>query len=194
MTHVEPFCAGATIYLNKNPSSSEIISDIDDGFIAMFKAIRDEPKEFFTRIKRTTYTERAFKMAFNKSHQEFEDYIDKAVNEYILRKMSRGGLKKTFLMSDKLSEESEDESAWQETSDKIDEISQRLKNTTILCKNYIQILKFWDEADTLFYLDPPELRPVEGVVMPNEFSVEDHMNLFQLAKNSKAKIIISGVS
>ena len=96
MTYVEPFCSGAAILLNKNPSETEVICDIDDGIVAMFKGIRDEPKEFISRIKRTKYSERAFKIAFNKSQNEFEDYLDKAVNEYILRKMSRGGLKKVF--------------------------------------------------------------------------------------------------
>jgi len=194
MTYVEPFCSGAAILLNKNPSETEVICDIDDGIVAMFKGIRDEPKEFISRIKRTKYSERAFKIAFNKSQNEFEDYLDKAVNEYILRKMSRGGLKKVFAWSDKFSDDSEN--TWEAITDSLQEISDRIKNTTMLCKSFVQVLKAWDESETFFYLDPPALRsiPIEDTAEPLELSVEDHMNLIHLAKNSKAKVMISGYS
>jgi len=194
MTYVEPFCAGATIFLNKNPSKTEIICDSDEGIVSILKAIRDEPKEFIARIKRTKYSERAFKIAFNRSQSEFEDYIDKAINEYILRKMSRNGFKKNFAWSDKLANETAD--AWETTTDKLQEISDRLKNTTVICKNYVKIIKAWDEENSLFYLDPPALRSIEieDSLEEYELSVEEHMNLIHLAKNSRAKVIISGYS
>ena len=193
MTYVEPFCAGATILLNKNPSPSEVLCDSDDGIISIMKAIRDEPKEFISRVKRTKYSERAFKIAFNKSQNEFEDYIDKAVNEYILRKMSRGGLKKSFAASEKLADESVN--AWEAMTDKLEEISVRIKDVSFFCKDFVEIIKAWDEADTLFYLDPPILKSIEGVPeAPHELTVDQHMNMIHLAKNAKGKVIISGYS
>lgn len=194
MTYVEPFCAGGAIFLNKNASTTEVICDSDQGIVALFKAIRDEPKEFITRIKRTKYSERAFKIALNKSQTEFEDYIDRAVNEYILRKMSRGGKKKAFAWSDKLADETANE--WEAMTDKLSEISDRVQNTTVLCKNFVEVIKVWDEDNTLFYFDPPALRsiPIDESTEPHELSVEDHMNLIHLAKNAKGKVIISGFS
>ena len=192
MTYVEPFCAGATILLNKNASEEEVICDKDEGIVAILKAIRDEPKEFISRIKRTTYSERAFKMAQNKSQNDFEDYIDKAVNEYILRKMSRGGSKKTFAASEKADDTS---NIWDSMTEQLEEISERIKNVSVLCKNFIDIIKAWDETNTLFYLDPPAIRSVEGVAeAPFELTVDEHLNLIHLAKNAKAKVIISGFS
>lgn len=194
MIYVEPFCSGATIFLNKNPSEAETICDTDQGIISMFKAIRDEPKEFISRIKRTKYSERAFKIAYNKSQTEFEDYVDQAINEYILRKMSRNGLKTTFAWSDKFADDTAN--TWESLTDKLQEISDRLQNTTIICKDFVQILKAWDEENTLFYLDPPALRSIaiDETIEPYELSVEDHMNLIHLAKNAKGKVIISGYS
>ena len=66
----------------------------------------------------------------------------------------------------------------------------------MLCKSFVQVLKAWDESETFFYLDPPALRsiPIEDTAEPLELSVEDHMNLIHLAKNSKAKVMISGYS
>ncbi len=190
MTYVEPFCGGAVILLNKQISVTEVICDSDQGIIAVFKALRDEPKEFITRIKRTVYSERSFKIASNKSLTEFEDYIDHAVNEYILRRMSRGGAKKSFAMSEELV----DPNAWEVMADKLEEISERVKNATVLCKNFVDIIKAWDEESTLFYLDPPALSSSTEVAEPHEMTVEDHMNLIHLAKNARGKVIISGYS
>ena len=193
MTYVEPFCAGATIFLNKNPSETEVLCDSDEGLIAVFKAIRDEPKEFIARIKRTKYSERSFKIASNKFNCEFEDYIDKAVNEYILRKMSRSGLKRIFAWSEKMADETENN--WDDIAEKLEEVSQRIQAASVLCKNFVEIIKAWDETTTLFYLDPPALSAVEGVKEhPHELTVEEHMNMIHLAKNAKAKVIISGYS
>lgn len=189
MTYVEPFCAGGVIFLNKLPSTTEVISDSDHGVIAVLKALRDEPKEFISRIKRTKYSERSFKIAFNKSQNDFEDYIDQAVNEYILRRMSRAGLKKSFTMSEELT----DPDAWDTMADKLEEVSERIKDTTILCKNFVDILKSWDEEDTFFYLDPPALSSAEPIES-YELTVEDHMNLIHLAKNARGKVMISGFS
>lgn len=192
MTYVEPFCSGGTIFLNKNKSNTEVICDIDQGITSVFKALRDEPKEFYSRIKRTKYSERSFKIASNKSHQEFEDYIDRAVNEYILRRMSRGGMKKSFVWSEEL-QESEDSEVWANIIAKLEEVSARVQDATILCKNFVDIMKAWDEENTLFYLDPPALKSVEEN-NTTEFSVEDHMNLIHFAKNARGKVIVSASS
>jgi DNA adenine methylase len=199
MVYVEPFCAGASVFLNKNPSQKEVISDIDSGVISVFKALRDEPKEFISRLKRTRYTERAFKMAQKRAENGFDDYIEEGVNEYIVRRMSRGGLKKAFAWSDRLrGGKPGDVNAWETMLRKLPAISNRVKNAIVLCKDFTEIIKAWDEPNTLFYLDPPYLHSTrtEGSteLYEHEMTVEDHMNLLHLAKNARGKVIISGYS
>lgn len=188
MVYVEPFCAGGSVFLNKHASQQEVISDIDEGAIAIFKTLRDEPKEFISRIKRTRCTERAFKIALNKSEQDFVDYVDRAVNEYILRRMSRGGLKKTFASSE----------AWGTIIAQLPSISERIQDTVIICADFVEMIKNWDEENTLFYFDPTALHSTgpEGSTETeeNEMSVEDHMNLLHLCQNVRGKVIISGRS
>lgn len=199
LTYCEPMCAGASVFLNKNPSSNEVINDIDPGLAHIFKALRDEPKEFIERLKRITYSERAFKMALTRSKQVFEDYLDHAVNEYMLRRMSRGGMKKSFAWSDrKRGGQPGDLNAWETMLGELPLISERLKNTIVLNKSVFEVVKVWDEDDTLFYLDPPYLHSTrsEGStqIYDHEMSVDDHINLLNFAKNARGKVIISGYS
>lgn len=197
MVYCEPFCAGASVFLNKKPSKHEVIGDIDRGVTSIFKALRDEPKEFVSRLKRINYTERTFKMAQNRSEQEFEDYVDRAVNEYVLRRMSRGGLKKAFAWSEReRGGQPGDLNAWKTMLKQLSAIAERVEKTTILCADFKQVFPIWDEEDTLFYLDPPYLHTTRSEGSTNlyehEMTAEDHIHMLHLAKNARGKVLISG--
>lgn len=197
LTFVEPMCAGASVFLNKNPSREETINDLDKGLISVFKSLRDEPKEFIERLKRVRYTERAFKMALKKSEEGFEDYIDAGVNEYMLRRMSRGGMKKSFAWSERTrGGKPGDVNAWKTMIDELPAVAERLKNTIILNTSIFNVFKNWDEEDTLWYLDPPYLPDTReensSKIYEHEMSVDDHIQLLNIIKNARGKVIISG--
>lgn len=197
LTYCEPMCAGASVFLNKTQSGQEIINDLDRGIICIFKALRDEPKEFMDRVKRIKYSEKSFKAALKKSEDKFNDYIDQAINEYMLRRMSRGGMKKTFAWSDRLrGGQPGDVNAWETMTRELPKIVDRIKSSVILNKSVFDILPVWDEEDTLFYLDPPYLHETrsEGStsIYDHEMTAEDHIMLLDMAKNARGKVIISG--
>lgn len=199
LTYGEPMCAGASVFLNKAASKEEVISDLDKGLIAVFKSLRDEPKEFIDRIKRIRYTERAFKMAQNRSLQEFDDYVDHGINEYMLRRMSRGGMRKAFAWSERLrGGKPGDVNAWETMIAELPLIAERVKNAVILNMSVFDVMKVWDEEDTLWYLDPPYLPNTReehsATIYQHEMTVEDHINLLSIAKNARGKVIISGYS
>ena len=90
-------CGGCSVFLNKEPSQSEMINDKDVGVTSIFKALRDEPKDFIGRMKRIKYNESTFQKVLKKNQEnDFEDYYELALNEFVLRRMSRNGLKKSF--------------------------------------------------------------------------------------------------
>jgi DNA adenine methylase len=117
------------------------------------------------------------------------------VNEYILRRMSRGGLKKAFAWSNRTrGDKPGDLNSWNTMLKQLPKISERLRNVTILCSDFREIIKYWDEENTLMYLDPPYLHSTRTAtdVYENEMTVEDHIDLLNLIKNSRGKVIISG--
>lgn len=197
LTYCEVCCGGSSVLLNKEPSTQEVINDIDRGVISIFKALRDEPKELITRLKKIKYTELVFNRAVNKSQEPFEDYIDQAINEYILRRMSRGGMKKAFAWSErKRGGKPGDVNAWETMLKQLPKIAQRVKDVKILNVKFLEVLKIWDETDVLVYIDPPYLPATRSKgsteVYDNEMSVQDHLDLLTAVKNSRSKVIISG--
>lgn len=198
-TYVEPMCAGGSVFLNKSKSQEEVINDIDQGMISVYKSLRDEPKEFIDRVKRIRYTERAFKMALNRAEEGFDDYVDYGVNEYMLRRMSRGGMKKAFAWSERLrGGKPGDVNAWETMLAELPVIAERVKNAIILNTSVFNLMRVWDEEDTLWYLDPPYMPSTraDGAadIYKHEMTVDDHITLLNLAKNARGKVMISGYS
>lgn len=183
LAYCEPFCGGAPVYLNKSPSNEEVIADIDPSLICIFKALRDEPKEFISKIKKIKFNESSFDKVFRASQSRIPDYIENGINEYILRKMSRGGLKKAFFKT------SEDN--WEKDIKELILISKRIKDCHILNDSFKEILKICDEEGTLIYLNPPEL-PGKGEPEPENMSIDDHVLLLNMVKGTRSKIILSG--
>lgn len=199
LTYCEPMCAGASVFLNKDRSGEEVINDIDSGLVSVYKALRDEPQEFIDRLKKLKYTEKTFKAAQTRSESPFDDYMDHATNEYMLRRMSRGGMKKAFAWSDRLrGGKPGDVNAWETMLEELPHIAERVKGTIVLNTTVFDVFKVWDEEDTLMYLDPPYLHETrtDGAenVYKHEMTVEDHIALLHLAKTARSKVIISGYS
>jgi DNA adenine methylase len=196
-TYCELCCGGSSVLLNKKISGEEIINDIDKGVVSIFKALRDESREFIGRIKTLTYKEDTFTEALDRSKGEFNDYIDLAENEYVLRRMSRGGMKRTFAWSDReRGGKPGDVNAWETMLKQLPLIADRVKNVSILQGSLLPIAKVWDDENTLIYIDPPYLPETrsEGAtdVYDHEMSVEDHINILNFINNARSKISISG--
>jgi DNA adenine methylase len=196
-TYVEPFCGGANVLINKQKSDVETIADIDLSVVQIFRALRDEPTEFIHRLTHIKYKEETFLKAVARSKNTFDDYLDHAVNEFILRRMSRGGLRKNFAWSNRLrGGQPGDINAWKTAIKNLPTISERLKGVYILNRPAIDVLKGFNRKDTLIYADPPYLHETRNSpdAYEAEMTAEDHFELGKALNNFSGKVIISGYS
>jgi DNA adenine methylase len=193
--YIEPFCGAASVFINKEKSiGMEVVSDIDLGMIQIWRALRDEPGQFIGRIKRTKYSERVFKRELKKS-PPFDDYMDHAVHEYILRRMSRGGLKKAFAWSNRLrGGQPGDVNAWETMKDYLHLIAERTQDCYIFYKPALDVVNAFNTVNTLCYCDPTYLHETRESKDAYEFEVttDDHIALAEKLNQFKGKVAISG--
>lgn len=197
MDYIEPYIGGGSVLLNKLPSTGmEIINDLDEGVVQIFRALRDEPTNFIGRLKRTKYSENTFNRALKKSEDTDRDYVDHAVNEFILRRMSRGGLKTNFAWSDReRNGQPGDVNAWETIiRDHLPKISKRIEHIHIFNKSALEIIQAFNDANTLLYCDPPYVAEtrVSKDAYSYEMSTDDHIALSEAIHQFKGKVIISG--
>jgi DNA adenine methylase len=193
MVYVEPYCGGANVLLNKPKGGTEVINDLDLGVVQIYRALRDEPKEFVRRLNLCKYSQDTFERALARS--QFEDYIDHAVNEFIVRRMSRGGLRKKFAWSERLrGGQPGDVNAWKTALKGLPELAERLKSVYIFNRDAAEVIQAFNNKNTLLYCDPPYLHEtrVSKTVYSSEMTTDDHIQLAHLLNNFEGKALISG--
>lgn len=194
MIYLEPFCGDMSVLLNKENSQVEIVNDIDINIIQIYRALRDEPKELIRRLNLCKYCEDTFLKASKK--KEFEDYLEHAVNELILRRMSKGELKEKFALSNRLKDGQPTEIAsWISGLKELNDISERIKEIYMFNKPAIDIVKAFNFSNTLIYCDPPYLHEtkVTKTVYSSEMDTDSHIELSHILNNFNGKVVVSGL-
>ena len=150
MNYVEPFFGSGAIYFYKEPSSIEIINDLDKDLMDAYKnikRIKSIPRDFEKYYQLKTNEEiTAFYKSKKTSDTPYIKFI-KDVIRYCFTFSSKGSGKaygakpknghfvnKTFYIQD---------------------FQDRMKNTIITSQDYRKIIKKYDGLTTLFYFDPP---------------------------------------
>lgn len=179
MSYIEPFIGGGNIFLNKNSSKEEIINDNNLEIIQIWQILRDEGKTFLSKLKKIEYKEKTFKFYLNK---KCKNHFEESIKEYILRKMSKNE-NKTNYCAPKTSKK------WKEIITDLENILPKIKNLKIFNKNAIEIIKYFNDENSLIYCDPPELNLKQNE--QNEMSTDKHIELAEALNSSQGKIIVS---
>jgi DNA adenine methylase len=175
MTYLEPFVGGGSVLLQKDPSVEEVINDSDPELIGSWRAIRDEYKTFVSKIKRIEHKEAIFKRYQKKQET---DYLNVAVKDFVLRHMSKSGLKKTYLPKEKNVRCGD---CWCDILDLVPDVSDRIKDVFVLNNDAMKIIRAFSHRDCLMYCDPPW----------SDMDVNKHVELSEALKEFRGKAIIS---
>ncbi len=193
LNYIEPYSGAASVLLNKWPGPAEVLNDIHPGIFAIFDAIKEDPDEFVRRLQALAYSDITFTAALE--NKQSLSGIDLAVNEFILRRMSRGGLKKNFAWSERLrGGKPGDVNAWETAIAQIPAISRRLQTVALSRKPAVEVLCENDRDDTLAYLDPPYLHTTRAAKSAYEYEMAeaDHGHLCEALLGFLGKAVISG--
>lgn len=193
MCYVEPCVGAGSVFLNKNRSKEECLNDLHPGIYQILVALRDEPQEFIRRLRKLEYTKETFEAHLGK--KEFDDYLNHAINEFVLRRMSRGGLKKNFAWSTRTrGGQPGDVNAWKTILDELPDLSVELKSCFIMNEKALKIIDNFNDENTLLYVDPPYLQEtrVSHDAYEYDMTTDDHIKLADKLNGFKGKVILSG--
>jgi DNA adenine methylase len=196
MTYVEPYCGGANVLLQKQQSKREIIGDLDSGVVAIYRVMRDMPKSLVSRLMKINYEEDVFNQYLENSKQAFlQGDLNYAINEIVLRRMSRGGLKKAFAWSNRQrGGQPGDRNAWHTFIKQIPALSKRLQYVEIYHEHALNLIDEFDDKNTMFYCDPTYLLNTRQSknVYKCDMTEKDHQMLAERLGEVKGKVILSG--
>lgn len=189
LTYLETCIGGGSIGLNKKPSVSEVWADVDPHLISIYNEVKTNVTEFFRDIRSIKYRKESFDEALI-------GLYSLAVNEYVLRRMSRGGMMKSFSWSDRLRGKANpkpgDVNAWLNSILNLEKISKRLEKVELACLTIEDSIRRYDPE--FVYIDPPflDMTRKSNNVYRYEMTFTQHENMLKFLVDEKRQFLLAG--
>ena len=184
--YVEVFGGAGWVLFKKTPSTIELINDINDDLINLYRVLKYHFEAFLSEYELVLFS----RTQFNDFRQQTKGLTDiqRAVRFYYLLRSAFGcQLDGSFTYSrDRISRMRLGERLREHLSS----IHQRLENVIIENQSYDYVIKRMDGEQTLFYLDPPYW-DCEGVYGKGIWSKDDFYALKNTLDGIKGKFILS---
>jgi DNA adenine methylase len=203
--YVEGFFGMGSALINKLRSRTETAIDRDPGAISIHRTIQQNPFALIEKLRKVQYNEKYFG-AFHALNEEWYASLadslpllpngtyeplalDRAIKfsltNYIVRRMSRGGLCNDFGWSDRQrGGRPGDVNAWLTAIDNIASLNKRYLNVNFINGNALTWMEFylWRLRRHFIYLDPPYLHATRKTKNDYrfEFTEADHLRMLQI--------------
>ena len=189
--YCEPFFGSGAVLFNKKPVYTETVNDMDGNIVNLFYVCREYPDELAQLIKLTPFARDEFKNCYEKSDNPIEQARRTLVRyhqSFGTANSSKNSWKNTQTYGGPRCA-----TMWNYLPETIIECCERLKNVQIENIDAVELIKRYDNENTLIYCDPPYLQDIRRKnIYAVEMDTEKHIELLAAVKNSKSKIVLSG--
>lgn len=184
--YVELFGGSAKVLLNKPRHNNEIYNDSYFEVYNLFRVVRENREEFERRISLYPVMEQVL-YDFRDNVIEVKDDIDRAVRIFYLYNLSFSVDLQSLSCS--FNDYSVAQGYWNKI-DKLGLIAERLKDVTVLNRDYGRVLKSLSrKEDIMLYADPPYYGTEYYYL--GKFGEEDHQKLAEYLNEARYSVMLS---
>jgi DNA adenine methylase len=178
LIYVEPFIGGGGVYWNKEPSSAEVINDLDTTLIndyRLIKKVSPDTSEYPINLNTIDKLTKFIKQKNSSNEDKLIEAVIRRCNGFSGRYTTNNNLYNPTNPYIRLKN--------------IKEYKDRIKKTVIKNEDYKKIILKYDTSDTLFYLDPPYENSADMYFKGGH--VIDYEEMASILKNIKGKFVLS---
>ena len=197
--YVEPYCGAASVLMRKARSFDEVINDMDDEVVGLFRVLRDNTTRgnLIESLRFTPFS----RVDFNAAYEETADPVERARRMVVRSFMGFGSgsfnrrYSTGFRAASKQTGRPHSKD-WANVPDALWAVAERLKGVTIENRDALHVIRQQDHSEALFYVDPPYLNSTRPNSNKKQYqfnlSDDDHRALAELLRAVKGKVIVSG--
>jgi DNA adenine methylase len=180
----EPFGGSAAVLINREPSPVETYNDLDGGVVNFFRVLREQKDELVEAIGLTPFSREEYEQALDYSDPEVTP-LERARRFYICARQTRTGL------AQKGSKGRWAHCLLTSRAGMAGAVSRWLGSVEDLPA--LEVIKRYDNEETLFYCDPPYPHGSRGDKSAYAFEMSDdqHRELAKVLKSVKGKVALS---
>lgn len=194
---VEAFCGSAAVTLSKPPAKIEVINDLDDQIVNLFKQLREHPNKLIELVALTPYSRAEYQLAWDISKPKNE--LERARRFLVASMMTINGSVGSdhagFSLSDSFERGGREArvNRWYRLPERLHTVVERLRSVRVEKLDAIRLLKqYSDRPGTLVYLDPPYLMERRHGYSEDANCPDFHSELLEVSKRAKCMILVSG--
>ena len=197
--YCEPFAGSAAVLLNRPPAAVETYNDLDGEVVNFFRMLRERKEELIEAIALTPFSREEFHRAIriDSTASDFE----RARCFFVRARQVRTGLAQTASLgrwanckNTSRAGMSGAVSRWLGSVDSLPEVAERLLRVQIENRPALEVVRLYDDANALFYCDPPYPHESRGdsKAYHHEMSDREHADLAAALHDAKGKVAVSG--
>ena len=188
--YCEVFGGSGAVLLAKEPSRVEIFNDVDDSLVNLFRVVRNPRlcRQLQKACANTLYSRAEFELA----KEQVDDPVEHARRFLIRQRMSRSGLGErwSYSVEDSRREMASVVRRWEAGIERLSGLHERLRTVQTEQADWREILARYDNAKTLFYLDPPYQHDTRnGGGYSFEMTRGDHSELVERLLRLKGMVV-----
>jgi DNA adenine methylase len=201
--YVEPFGGAGSVLLAKEPSFAEVYNDLDGDVVNVFRVLRDRvlAAELARQLRLTPFA----RAEFLASYEPAEEPVERARRTVVRGFMSYGSssrrANRTGFRGKAYRQNQTGAQDWVTYPACIIDFIERLQGVTIDSRDAFDLIPQQDEAETLFYCDPPYVHATRSSLQwdstndrayAHELSDADHARLLDLLESVRGMVVLSG--
>jgi len=191
--YIEAFCGAASLLFAKEPSKVEVLNDIDHHLINFFNVLKHPgKKERLTKsLEYFPYSRRLWEEIRSQWKQGLypTEEIDRSVWWFYLNRATFSGDQERGGFAVPSTTGRNPAKTFANAIDSFEHVAGRLRNTTIECLPYDEVIRRYDSSETLFYVDPPYGGAEH--YYGDSFAENDHYTLSGLLHSIKGCCMVS---
>ena len=197
--YCEPFGGSGAVLLNREPAPVETYNDLDGEVVNFFRVLRDEPDELIRQIALTPFSRKELEIACQ-TNSNLEP-IERARRFYVRARQTRTGLAQTaspgrwaYCVETSRAGMGGAVSRWFGGIKELFYIADRLLRVQIENLPAEEVIRKYDNEQTLFYCDPPYVHQSRGDTSAYAYEMSDaeHIRLASLLSQVKGRVAVSG--
>ena len=187
------------VLLNLKPYPVETYNDIDSDLVNFFDTLRNQKTNLIKAIGLTPFSRQELLRAC--TPEAGLSNLERARRFYIRARQTRTGLAQTssegrwaHCVLTSRAGMSGAVSRWLGSVEGLPEIAQRLLRVQIENAPAIEVIRRYDTAETVFYVDPPYVHSSRGdsVAYKYEMTDKDHERLARVLRSVRGRVALSG--
>lgn len=198
--YCEPYAGAASLFFARDPAPVEVLNDLDGRIVNLFRVLQDREQfeELRHRIMWTPYARAEFGRALDILKAGSDDPVERAWAFFVTQNQGFGGVAstigrwgRTFVSRGGMASTT---NTWIMRQTLVDAWRWRLMRCQIDNRDALEVIRYWDSTDTVYYVDPPYHHDTrkDTSVYTVEQEHDHHAALVETILGCQGAVVLSG--